>query len=238
MNTKPLLRKSYGSIAHLPNSRIGKGDHHCSPGQARIATERARDKHDTIIVQEKLDGSNVGVAKVDNTLYPLTRSGHIANTSKYFQHQIFYQWAMKNYERFDKVLQDGERICGEWVLQAHGTRYNLYHEPFVVFDIIDSSEQRLPYGEFIQRVHLDFITPHLVSIGEPISVMSAMKQLGEYGFHGAIDKVEGVVYRVERHSKVDFLCKYVRPDKVDGCYLESVTKSDTVWNYNIDQLFR
>jgi hypothetical protein len=50
-----------------------------------------------------------------------------------------------------------------------------------------------------------------------------MENLGEYGFQGAIDKVEGVVYRVERKGKVDFLCKYVRPDKKDGCYLESET---------------
>jgi len=59
MNNKPLGRKSYGSIPHLPGSRLGPGDYHAHEGQARIATEKARDKHDKIYVQEKLDGSNV-----------------------------------------------------------------------------------------------------------------------------------------------------------------------------------
>lgn len=49
---KPLGIKNYGSIAHLPNSRMGEGDHKISDGQARIATIKTRDKHDRVIVQE------------------------------------------------------------------------------------------------------------------------------------------------------------------------------------------
>jgi len=60
---KPLGRKSYGSIPHLPDSRLGVGDHHCHEGQSVICTERRRDKHDRIIVTEKVDGSNVAIAK-------------------------------------------------------------------------------------------------------------------------------------------------------------------------------
>jgi len=54
--------------------------------------------------------------------------------------------------------------------------------------------------------------------------------LGEYGHHGALDPVEGAVWRVERNGKVDFLAKYVRPNKQDGKYFESVTGGATVWN--------
>ena len=59
MSRKPLKHKNYGSIPHLPNSRMGLADKSCHEGQARIATEEARDSNDEIIVQEKLDGSNV-----------------------------------------------------------------------------------------------------------------------------------------------------------------------------------
>ena len=41
-----------------------------------------------------------------------------------------------------------------------------------------------------------------------------------------IDKSRGG----ERRWAVDFLAKYVRPEKADGCYLESVTGQPTVWN--------
>ena len=50
-NTKPLGGKNYGSIAHLPGSRMGPGDHSCPVGQERICNEKARDKLDLIVVQ-------------------------------------------------------------------------------------------------------------------------------------------------------------------------------------------
>lgn len=233
MGNKPLNGKAYTSISHLPNSRLGLGDHHISLGQARIATEKTRDKFDLIIVQEKLDGSNVCVAKINDVLYPLIRAGYVANTSRWEQHQLFYKWAMQNYSRFDKVLQNGERLCGEWLLQAHGTRYNLPHEPFVVFDLINENG-RLCYSEFKSRIGDSFILPKLLHSGSPISVKDALKLLGTLGFHGAIDEVEGVVYRVERKGKVEFICKFVRHDKVDGKYLEEQYKGKPVWNCNLE----
>jgi len=226
---KPLGRKSYGSIAHLPNSRLGEGDHKCSEGQAKIATEKKRDKHDLIIVQQKLDGSNVGVAKLNGAILPLTRAGYLANTSPFEQHHKFYNWVLKQKERFSELLNEGERVCGEWMLVAHGTRYRLPHEPLVVFDIMTGTE-RLPFDELSERVKpFDFIQPQLISKGEPLSVATAM-QLVDAEIHGALDPIEGCVWRVERnklidkHSgvrkwAVDYLVKYVRPDKVDGLYL-------------------
>ena len=68
---KPLGVKNYGHIAHLTGSRMGPGDHSCELSQARIATLKARDRHDHVIVQEKLDGTNLGVARLKGVLYPL-----------------------------------------------------------------------------------------------------------------------------------------------------------------------
>lgn len=228
---KPLGRKAYGSIPHLPGSRLGPADHHCHEGQARIATVKARDKHDIIIVQEKLDGSNVAVARVNGRLHVLTRAGYPAISSPYEQHHKFAHWAYDNIERFGELLKDGERICGEWLAQAHGTRYDLKHEPFVAFDII-VAEKRLNYHAFRDRVtEFNFIVPFLVSYGPPVAIKDALSKMGS-GNHGAIDPVEGLIYRVERKGEVDFLTKYVRPDKQDGKYLPEYNNDKATWNIN------
>ena len=239
--TKPLGQKSYGHIPHMPGSRMGPGDHMCEEGQKKIATEKTRDKHDLVIVQEKVDGSNVGVAKINGIIMPLTRSGYVANTSKYEQHQHFYNWVWTNHIRFNELLQDGERVCGEWLQQAHGTRYKLPHEPFVAFDIMVKTERKI-YEEFVNRVKkYDFISPNTISIGAPLSIEKAMELLKVSG-HGAIDPVEGAVWRVERNEqldrhksdreqRVDFLVKYVRPDKVDGFYLPEKSGQEPIWNW-------
>ena len=242
--SKPLGIKNYGHIPHLPGSRMGPGDHHCDEGQARIATEALRDRHDLVIVLEKLDGSNVGIARLNGALYPLNRSGYLATSSPYAQHQLFAAWVYENQDRLLAVLRDGERLCGEWLAQAHGTRYALRHEPFVAFDLM-AGNKRSTFTELVERARLgDFTTPALLHRGGPRSIDSVMVHLADGGFHGALDPVEGAVWRVERHELVhpgrggerrpvvDFLAKYVRPDKVDGCYLPEINGGQAHWNWN------
>lgn len=228
--------KAYGSICHLPGSRLGPGDHKLNEGQAKILTIKPRDKHDVILVQEKLDGSNVAVARVNGELIPLGRAGYRAISSPYEQHQLFAAWVYERLARFE-FLREGERLCGEWLALAHGTRYTLTHEPFVAFDLMRGVE-RANYDEFTARVPAEgFIIPHLISRGPPMSIERAMAilegQPGDRrnGFHGAIDPVEGAVWRVERKGVVDFLGKYVRPDKVDGCFLCDISGKPEVWNW-------
>lgn len=222
---KPLGKKAYGSIPHLPGSRKGPGDHDIGEGPARICTEKARDKWDLIVIQEKLDGSSCAAVKLNGHILALTRAGYLAETSPYEQHHLFAEWVGENAYRFDRLLSDGERAVGEWLAQAHGTRYELSTEPFVLFDIM-FGDDRACYHELLARAsEYGFVTPNTVHIGSPLSVKNAMELVGEFGAHGAQDPVEGVVYRVEyrrgiKHPReVNFLAKWVRPDKIDGLYL-------------------
>lgn len=234
VQNKPLGQKAYGSIAHLPGSRLGPGDRHIAPGQAKIATETTRDKHDLVIVQEKLDGANVAVAKLNGQLVALTRSGYLAMTSPFRHHQYFAMWVTANEQRFKGLLYENERICGEWLALAHCTRYALSHEPFVAFDLINGN-QRVPFSEFTERVHaFDFILPHLLHKGGSYPVSHMLMAITHSG-HGAIDPVEGAIWRVERHGRVDFLCKYVQHFKQDGKYFAEITGQDDVWNCSIHE---
>lgn len=53
--------------------------------------------------------------------------------------------------------------------------------------------------------------------------------------YGELDTPEGAVWRVERTqagvTTVDFLAKFVRPGKVDGCYLPELNGGEAVWNW-------
>lgn len=115
------------------------------------------------------------------------------------------------------------------MLQAHGTRYNFPHEPFVAFDLMTGTT-RLPYQEFSHRVSPLFTMPNPLHIGGPLSVEQALELLQEGGGHGSLDPAEGAMWRVERKGKVDFLAKFVRPEKKDGSYLPELTGRPPVWN--------
>lgn len=234
-NQKPLGIKCYGSIGHLPGSRRGPGDHGVNDGQYRICCERVRDMHDTIIVQEKLDGSNVGAAKIGGEIVALNRAGYEASTSPYRQHRMWAAWVRLNAARFSSLLNEGERVVGEWLAQAHGTRYDLHHEPFVAFDLMVGGT-RACYSDVKDRLSKHgFISPFsVVSVGDPVSIDAAMDHIGEYGHHGAVEPAEGAVWRVERKGKVDFLAKYVRPGKIDGKYLPGAGGAVEVWNVTLE----
>ena len=227
---KPLGYKSYGSIPHLSGSRLGPGDHHVSPGQDKICLSQTRDKFDEIIVQEKLDGSCTAVTKLDGQILALNRSGYLASTSPYEQHQLFAYWVRLHAATLYGVLEEGERLVGEWLAQAHSTRYDLTHEPWVAFDLMADAVRR-PYDVMMNRLSgTGIITPRLLHRGGPLSIQLALYAIQISG-HGAVDPVEGAVWRVERKGKLDFLAKYVRQDKQDGIYLPELSGQEAIWNW-------
>lgn len=227
---KPLGRKNYGSIGHLPCSRMGPADHHCHPGQQTIATVKARDRHDRIIVTEKLDGSNVGIANVGGQIVALGRSGYLAQTSKYEQHQLFADWVRRDEARWLQMLKPDHRLVGEWMAQAHGTQYSLPRGPFAAFDLM-TGQQRLPFDELTALcIAYEVPMPKLLHDGGPLSVENAMALHG-VGAHGLIDEPEGAVWRVERKGEFDFMAKWVRPDKIDGKHLPEMSGQEPIWNW-------
>lgn len=234
MNKKPLGRKSYGSIPHLCGSKLGPGDHTISVGQHRIATQTCATNNKgckrRIFIQEKLDGSNVGIAKINNEIVPITRAGYCADSSPFNMHHKFAKWVSKNESKFRDLLDEGERLCGEWLYQAHGLLYSLPHEPFVAFDIFNKDNERLNYTDFKDRIEpFEIVTPNLIASG-PIAPQELMDVLRITGSkHGCNSVPEGIVYRVEVETKSksgvykpDFLCKFVRHTFEPGVYLNGV----------------
>lgn len=234
---KPLGRKAYGSIPHLPDSRIGPGEHHIHEGQARICTERARDRHDRVIVTEKLDGANVAVANIDGDLHALGRQGYPAHTAPYEHIRMFGEWVHAQAGRFLEMLDPGEVLHGEWMALAHGTRYELdAGDEFVAFDLTRDGKRR-PWGEAAERCdRFEVATPVTLSDGPPATVEAMLERLDEVG-RPTVDGEdrEGAVWRVERRDGFDFLAKFVRASKVDGAYLPEISGEAPIWLWRPEQ---
>jgi hypothetical protein len=228
---KPLGGKAYGSTPHLLGSRLGPGDHHCHQGQHDICTLKARDKHDRIIVTEKLDGSNCAIAKLDGRIVALTRAGYLATTSPFPQHHYFAWWVDGRRGTYEEMLTDGEVLHGEWLALAHGTKYELPHDPFVAFGISRRAKERLGWDEVAFRCDAhDHPLARVLSDGPPMSIEAVRAAIATSG-HGALDPVEGAVWRVERKGEFDFLAKWVAADKQDGKYLTDITGHPEHWNW-------
>lgn len=231
-NIKPLNGKAYGSIPHLPGSKYGdKRDQGITPEAAVHFTTKPKQPGDVVFVTEKLDGSCVAVLKNDNELYPLIRAGYHAYDSKWRQHHLFAAWVGHNADKFHRLLHNGERVCGEWLAQAHGTRYDLQHrKPFAAFDLI-TGQERESYDHFFDRVNeAGIATVPFLARSNAVSIEYAMRLLGDHGLYGA-EKPEGAVWRIERGGRFMSIAKYVRPDHEVGCLLPEISGGPEVWNW-------
>jgi hypothetical protein len=230
---KPLGSKGYGSTPHLVGSRVGPTDSHVDPTLARIMTEKVRNRHDRIIVTEKLDGSCLTVAKVGGHILPINRAGYLVWDSPWPMQHVFGRYVEDRTSLFSALLHEGERIAGEWMLQAHGTRYRIADpsDLFASFSII-GPRGRIPYDEFASRVDAAGVRrAHVISDGPALSQAAAVDALGATGFHSALEQPEGAVWVLETRGEFNCIAKHVIPEKIDGKYLSSITKLSDVWNY-------
>ncbi len=223
----PLGRKAYFKIPHLPGSRTGSSDRVAPAELVRRCTVEARGGEE-VLVQEKLDGSCVAIAQIRGEVIALGREGWRAEQSQNPGRQKFAAWVAS--ASLKGLLNDGEWIVGEWLALAHSTRYALTHVPFVAFDLFAADGTQQTFDALSARVGGKLPLPHLIHRGRALSVADALARLGTHGHHGAIDPVEGAVWRIERGGAVKSMAKVVRPEKVDGALLPENSGQPAVWN--------
>jgi hypothetical protein len=226
---RPLGHKTYAKIPHLPGSRTGPSDRVAAANLSRRFTHQAQ-PGDELVVREKLDGSCVAVALKHGQVLALGREGWRAEESDNPGRRLFARWVASHAARFGALLREGEWLVGEWLALAHATRYQLRHEPFVVFDLVTSAGA-LGTDALDARLGGTCARPHLLHRGGPITVAEVDARLGEWGHHGALDRAEGAVWRLERAGLVLSRAKFVRPGKVDGCYLPENSGKSALWNW-------
>jgi hypothetical protein len=225
-----VTKRLYGKIPHLPGSRTGPSDRHVDEALAARCTLRER-PGDTVIVQEKLDGSCVAIVREGDTLVAYGREGRPCASARNDGRRAFAAWLAAHAARVAPALADGERLVGEWLAGAHGTRYALPHAPFVPFDGYAADGTRATYDALAARAAAARLPlPHLVHRGGALAASAALERLGTHGFHGALDPAEGLVWRVEAKGAVVVVAKYVRAGKQDGCYLADHTGQPAVAN--------
>jgi RNA ligase len=226
---KPLGHKAYLRIPHLPGSRTGRRDRHLPvPLAQRLLVTSS--PGDTVVVQEKLDGSCVAIAKLDGQLIALGREGVRAHESANPGRQLFARWVDAHAVALAPLLAEREWVVGEWLALAHGTRYSLTHAPFVPFDLFTAAGALTLDALTARVVRIPLLrVPHLVHRGAAIGIEPVLQRLGTGG-HGA-DSVEGAVWRLERDGQVVVRAKYVRAEKVDGHLLPENSGEPAIWNW-------
>lgn len=192
---------------------------------------------ESLIVEEKIDGTNVGIHfKADGQMVLQCR-GHIITEGMHPQYDLFKQWAAVKRSVLEKMLEGKYILFGEWVYAKHSIHYRRLPHYFFEFDIYDkqaraflSLKRRLMLLEgarieTVPVVHTGALQKkQLEKLMEP----SAFDSEFENPLTNRIDNLmEGLYLRTESNGVVSRRAKFVRPE-----FVEKI-KQSTHWQHQV-----
>lgn len=226
---------SHGDFFKYPRTPHLAGSDGTSDDKKLGADDTARILTDpSLIVEEKLDGTNVGI-HFSNSQLVLQCRGHEVTAGMHPQYDLFKQWAKTKEPVLKEMLGNRFLMYGEWLYAKHSIHYLSLPHYFFEFDIFDKEEKvfldlehrlELLKGtgiETVPVVHRGVIK--LEQLQELIGPSEFYSQF-ENPLTGTTDDImEGLYFRTESDGNVTSRAKFVRP-----AFTEKV-KQSSHWQY-------
>jgi hypothetical protein len=193
--------------------------------------------NDSILVEEKIDGTNVGIHFTPGSEMVLQCRGHLITEGMHPQYDLFKQWATVKRAVLEEMLQSDFILFGEWMYARHSIHYRGLPHYFFEFDIFDnvnqvflSLERRLALlkGTGIQTVpvvHKGAIKKE--QLVELIGPSWFESQFENPITHRTDDLMEGLYLRTEAEGVVTGRAKFVRSE-----FVEKI-KQSTHWQQQV-----
>ena len=220
----------YPRTPHLFGSKGTDDDKHLSEVESRefIADE-------SLIVEEKIDGTNVGIHFTSAGQMVLQCRGHLITQGMHPQYDLFKQWTAVKRGVVEARLEDRYILCGEWVYARHSVHYRQLPHYFFEFDIYDKEEEAFLSLEkrlsLIEGAGIETVPVlHQGVIGKKAREELIGPSLFDSVFENPVTRrtdnlMEGLYLRTEAAGAVAGRAKFVRPE-----FVEKV-KQSTHWQH-------
>jgi hypothetical protein len=97
--------------------------------------------NESLIVEEKIDGTNVGIHFSESGQLVLQCRGHLITDGMHPQYDLFKQWTAVKQCLLKDRLSDRYIMFGEWVYAKHSVHYRQLPHYFFEFDIYDKQRE-------------------------------------------------------------------------------------------------
>lgn len=179
----------------------------------------------SLIVEEKIDGTNVGIHFKHDGRMMLQCRGHEITEGMHPQYDLFKQWTSAKLLTLEELLEDRFILFGEWLYARHSVHYRALPHYFFEFDIYDKQTEQF----------LDLVTRLEMLDGTGIQTVPVIHQgvatveelwglIGPSAFDANFDnpvtrqpdnRMEGIYLRTESNGIVSGRAKLVRPEFVE-----------------------
>lgn len=151
------------------------------------------------IVEEKLDGANIGIIKHKGKFH-LQKRGSLVAQSEHAQYGYLYNWAY--HQNYDKLLgiPDSYIVYGELMYSVHNIFYDSLPDYVIVIDVWNGKnylnrEQKEEFCEKHDLAICPLVDEGRFRVGDLFSLIPKKSAFGE--------RIEGIV--VKKHRKKDFM---------------------------------
>jgi hypothetical protein len=210
----------YPRTPHLFGSRGTDDDKHLGQRESLDFIADA-----SLIVEEKLDGTNVGIHFTLAGRMVLQCRGHEITTGMHAQYDLFKQWTMGKRPVLEGMLEDRLLLFGEWLYARHSLHYRGLPHYFFEFDIYD--KQRHVFLDLAARLEklegTGILTVPVIHRG-PAAADELRNLIGPSSFDSVFENpltgrtdnlIEGLYLRTETDGCVTGRAKFVRAEFVE-----------------------
>lgn len=210
----------YPRTPHLFGSKGTDDDKHLGAKESRAFIADP-----SLIVEEKLDGTNVGIHFTTGGRMVLQCRGHEITEGMHPQYDLFKQWTAVKRALLELMLEDRFILYGEWLYARHSVFYRALPHYFFEFDIWDKDAACFLTLE-ARLAMLEGTGIHTV----PVVSQGALKEeslralIGPSAYGAEFDNpltgtrddwMEGLYLRTEAEGRVTARAKVVRPEFVE-----------------------
>lgn len=166
-----------------------------------------------VIVEEKLDGANLGISRSEHGEILLQNRGAYLSEPYRGQFTRLASWLGERREGLNKVLTTDKILFGEWCAATHSLLYDRLPDWFLLFDVYCLDTQEFLSTDRRDRLALrsDLSTVPEIARGR-FTLHQLTELLLDARSHCRDGTIEGLVIRSEYESKCVARAKLVRPD--------------------------
>ncbi len=179
----------------------------------------------SLIVEEKIDGTNVGIHFNSRGRMVLQCRGHEITEGMHPQYDLFKQWTSVKRPVLEAMLADRFILYGEWLYAKHSVFYRGLPHYFFEFDIYDKKASS--FLDLTSRLTmLEGTGLHTVPVLHygPLNTERVLGLIGPSKFDSVFENpisarndnlMEGLYLRTEKDGHVTARAKIVRPEFVE-----------------------
>lgn len=201
---------------HTPHlAWLGEGGPRCDKLLDRSEVETLL--ADEVLVEEKLDGANLGISWGNEGQLRVQNRGAYLEAPYRGQFSRLNQWLMQQLAVFQQHLPDHVILFGEWCAARHSLDYAALPDWFMIFDVFDRKAQRFwnqeRRNDLASQLGLA-VVPQLKSGRFTLKELASLVHTGRSAYRDG--KLEGLVIRQDGPKWCENRAKLVHPDFVQS----------------------